>query len=104
MVTGVHVTGVTRFEASKRVTYEADGVTGTIDAEEILLAAGKTANTAGLQLETAGVALDSRQAIKVNGFLQTSAEHVYAAGDVTDAPARVEMTAGREAHWRQRML
>jgi mercuric reductase len=96
VVTGVHVTGVTGLDASKRVTYEADGVTGTIDAEEILLAAGKTANTAGLQLETAGVALDSRQAIKVNGFLQTSAAHVYAAGDVTDAPARVEMTAGHE--------
>jgi len=47
-------------------------------------------------LEKATVILDSRQAIKVNGFLQTSAAHIYAVGDVTDAPARVEMTAGHE--------
>jgi mercuric reductase len=36
------------------------------------------------------------ESIKVNGSLQTSAAHIYAAGDVTDAPARVEMTAGHE--------
>jgi mercuric reductase len=96
VITGVHVTGVTRSEISKRVTYEADGVTETVEAEEILLAAGKTASTARLQLEAAGVNLDSRESIRVSGFLQTSAAHIYAAGDVTDAPARVEMTAGHE--------
>ena len=96
VVTGAHVKSATRSDVLKRVTYEADGVTGSVDAAEILLAAGKAANTAGLQLETAAVVVDSRRAIKVNGFLQTSAAHIYAAGDVTDAPARVEITAGHE--------
>jgi mercuric reductase len=96
VVTGVDVESVTRSDASKRVTYEAGGVEQTVDAEEILLAAGKRANTTGLQLERVGVSLDSRHAIKVNGFLRTSANHIYAAGDVTDAPSRVEMTAGHE--------
>jgi len=96
VVTGVQVKRITQSDSLKRVTYEESGAASTVDAEEILLAAGKTANTASLQLGTARVAVDARQAIRVNGFLQTSAAHIYAAGDVTDAPARVEMTAGHE--------
>jgi mercuric reductase len=96
IVTGVHVRSVTHSAGGKRVAFEGDGRSESVDAEEILLAAGKTANTGSLQLDHAGVTLDSRHAICVNGFLQTSADHVYAAGDVTDLPAREEMTAGRE--------
>ena len=96
VVSGVQVNAVTISGGHKRVAYEVNGHAAAVEAEEIMLAAGKTANTAGLQLATAGVLVGSRQAIKVNGFLQTSAAHIYAAGDVTDAPARVEMTAGHE--------
>ena len=96
VITGVQVKSVTTAGGQKRVAYEVNGTSATADAEEILLAAGKTANIAGLQLGQAGVAIDSRQAITVNRFLQTSAAHIYAVGDVTNAPARVEMTAGHE--------
>jgi mercuric reductase len=96
IVTGVHVRNVAPSADAKRVAFEVDGRSESVDAEEILLAAGKTANTGALQLHHAGVALDSRQAIRVNGLLRTSADHVYAAGDVTNLPAREEMTSGHE--------
>jgi mercuric reductase len=68
----------------------------TIDADEILLAAGKTPNTGGLGLDAVPATVDARQAIVVNSALQTSATHVYAVGDVAALPSRVEMTAGHE--------
>ncbi|MBI2310100.1 mercury(II) reductase [Candidatus Collierbacteria bacterium] len=65
-------------------------------ADEILLAVGKTPNTQGLGLDTTGVAIDENQAIKVNQQFQTSRPHIFAVGDVTNAPLRLEITAGRE--------
>jgi mercuric reductase len=96
VITNAHPTAVARVGDRKQVTFEVDGRTATVEAEEILLAAGKTPNTAGLALQEAGVALDAKQAITVNAFLQTSAAHVYAVGDVVNLAARVEMTAGHE--------
>jgi mercuric reductase len=90
------VQAVTVARGQKSVACEAKGGKATVEAEEILLAVGKTANTAGLHLDHAGVTVDARQAITVNRFLQTSAPHIYAVGDVTNAPARVEMAAGHE--------
>lgn len=96
VVAGVHMKEVTISGSLKRVAYEAKGHGVAVEAEEILLATGKTANTIGLGLDNAGVIVDSGQAIAVNSFLQTSAAHIYAVGDVINAPARVEMTAGHE--------
>lgn len=76
---------------------EADLSTETlVKADEILLAAGKTPNTKGLGLDKAGVEIDEKQAIKVGSSFQTSQPHIYAVGDVTNAPLRLETTAGRE--------
>jgi glutathione reductase (NADPH) len=52
-------------------------------ADVVLVATGRTPNTAGLGLELAGVSLE-RGAVRVNRFRQsTTARHIYAAGDVT---------------------
>ncbi len=67
-----------------------------IYGDEILLATGKIPNTDALQLEKAKVDIDRRKAIIVNEYLQTSNENIYAAGDVTNLPLRLETTAGRE--------
>ncbi|MGB9678270.1 MAG: FAD-dependent oxidoreductase, partial [Candidatus Ratteibacteria bacterium] len=67
-----------------------------IYGDEILLATGKTPNTDALNLEKAKVDIDGRKAIIVNEYLQTSNENIYAAGDVTNLPLRLETTAGRE--------
>lgn len=67
-----------------------------IVGDEILLASGKTPNTQDIGLDVAGVQVDTKQAIIVNEFLQTSRHHVFAVGDVVNLPARYETTAGRE--------
>jgi pyruvate/2-oxoglutarate dehydrogenase complex dihydrolipoamide dehydrogenase (E3) component len=52
-----------------------------IACEQILLAAGRIANTDRLNLQTAGVEF-SQQGIKVNAKLQTTNPRIYACGDV----------------------
>ena len=86
-----------RKEGDKKVlTYTIKGREEQVSADEILLATGKTPNTQGLNLDKAGVEIDEKQAIKVNPQFQTSQRHIYAVGDVTNAPLRLEPTAGRE--------
>lgn len=94
--TGVKVTRVTTENDAKKVFYT--GATGgeAVEVDEILVAAGKTPNTAGLNLEAAGVQVDDKQAIVTKPNLQTSQSHIYAVGDVTNLPLRLETTAGRE--------
>jgi mercuric reductase len=96
IVTGATIERVRLTEGKKHITYTVGGETQTALADEILIAAGKTANTATLMLSNAGVDIDDRRAIRVTPFLQTSSANVYAAGDVTNLPKRLEMTAGRE--------
>ncbi|MBN1665907.1 MAG: mercury(II) reductase [Anaerolineales bacterium] len=55
----------------------------TLSAEQLLVATGRRANTAGIGLEEAGIDLGERGEILVNETLQTSLPDVYAAGDVT---------------------
>ena len=50
-------------------------------AEEILVATGREARTAGLGLPAAGVVTE-HGSIRINDFLQTSRPHIFAAGDV----------------------
>lgn len=52
----------------------------------LLVALGRTPVTAGLGLEAAGVETTERGFIKVDDHLRTSAEGVYAAGDVAGSP------------------
>lgn len=68
-----------------------------IDADQVLIATGRSANTAGLGLEAAGISLGHNGAIPVNAYSKTSCDSIYAVGDVTD---RVQLTpvAIREGH------
>ncbi|MGM7774485.1 dihydrolipoyl dehydrogenase family protein [Arthrobacter sp. KNU-44] len=53
----------------------------TVYAADILVAAGRRPMTEGLNLEAAGVELDDRGFIRVDEYLQTTADGVWAAGD-----------------------
>jgi pyruvate/2-oxoglutarate dehydrogenase complex dihydrolipoamide dehydrogenase (E3) component len=53
----------------------------TIEGTDILVAAGRTPNTAGIGLDAAGIELDGRGYIKVNERLETSAPDVWAIGE-----------------------
>jgi glutathione reductase (NADPH) len=54
-----------------------------------MFATGRAPNTRGIGLEQAGVALNERGAIAVDGYSQTAAPSIYAVGDVTD---RINLT------------
>ncbi len=55
--------------------------------DKLLFAAGRAGNTDGLGLEAAGVELDERRRIVVDDHYRTTAEHIFAAGDVIGPPA-----------------
>lgn len=57
-----------------------------ITADAVLVAVGRRPYTEGLNLEAAGVQLDSRGAIVVDEHLRTTAPRIYALGDVTGGP------------------
>jgi glutathione reductase (NADPH) len=73
----------------------SDDASHTVD--QVMFATGRRANTAGIGLVEAGVALDGRGAIVVDAASRTSVPSIYAIGDVTD---RLQLTpvAIREGH------
>ncbi len=80
--TGTKLVGAERKGRLKSVQFEHAGQTKTVAAQEILFALGRVANTASLELEKAGVKTDQGR-IVANEFMQTTAPHIYAAGDCT---------------------
>ncbi|WP_439572753.1 glutathione-disulfide reductase [Phreatobacter sp.] len=68
-----------------------------VEADQVLMAIGRRPNTAGLGLETAGVALGVNGEVIVDAASGTNAPTIFAVGDVTD---RVSLTpvAIREGH------
>jgi pyruvate/2-oxoglutarate dehydrogenase complex dihydrolipoamide dehydrogenase (E3) component len=57
-----------------------------IDGSDILVAVGRVPNTAGVGLKEAGVELDARGYVHVNGRLETSAPDVWAVGECAGSP------------------
>ena len=57
-----------------------------IDGSDILVAVGRIPNTDGIGLEEAGVELDGRGYIRVNGRLETTAPDVWALGECAGSP------------------
>jgi pyruvate/2-oxoglutarate dehydrogenase complex dihydrolipoamide dehydrogenase (E3) component len=66
----------------KTVSFQHEGKTVSVSAGEILFALGRIPNTMPLNLAGAGVASE-RGRIVANEFMQTSAPHIYTAGDCT---------------------
>ncbi|HXV61614.1 MAG TPA: mercuric reductase [Vicinamibacteria bacterium] len=59
----------------------------TVSASVLLVATGRVPDTAGLNLEAAGIEVDPGGFIPVNERLETQAEGIYALGDVKGGPA-----------------
>ena len=93
---------------SKVVEFEHRNEPRTAAAAEILAATGRTPNTAGLGLEAIGVRTEKGR-ILTNAEMQSSAPHIYAAGDCTGphqivhlAVEQGEVAAHNIAHPRRR--
>jgi pyruvate/2-oxoglutarate dehydrogenase complex dihydrolipoamide dehydrogenase (E3) component len=71
---------------SVTIRVKAGGSEKTIEASDILVAAGRTPNTDKIDLEKTGVELDARGFIRVNDRLETSAPNTWALGDCAGSP------------------
>jgi mercuric reductase len=94
--TSARVERVHQVEDRKLVTYMTSSGPVEVEADALLVAAGKTPNTGDLGLAAAGVEVDDHQAVVVDAHLETSQPGVFAIGDVTNQPVRENPTAGRE--------
>ncbi|HHO47598.1 MAG TPA: hypothetical protein ENN06_03960, partial [Desulfobacteraceae bacterium] len=82
---GTAVVDAAQANGLKTVTVEdREGRRADYTADTLLLAQGRTANTAGLGLERIGVTM-TPNGIAVDHRLRTSCKHIFAAGDVTGA-------------------
>jgi glutathione reductase (NADPH) len=69
------------------VSHFSNGI--DVTTEQVMFATGREPYVKGLGLETAGVELNERGAVKVDEFSKTTADNIWAVGDVTD---RINLT------------
>jgi len=93
VVTGATPQAIREENGEKIVTAQVQGESRDFRAEQVLMAVGRTPNTADMGLEAAGVRLDAQGFIEVDAHLQTSNPKIYAVGDVTTLPKFVYVAA-----------
>lgn len=69
--------------AGVRMWFSKEGRRESVEASLVVSAIGWKANTAGMDLVSAGVETDERGFIRVDDYLRTSSADIFAAGDVT---------------------
>lgn len=98
LVLNAQIQRVEQRGAEKIVYYDQDGKPQSVTVDEILVGAGRSPNTDGLNLNVVGVETDQKQGILINDYLQTSNPNIYAVGDccmkwkfthAADAAARI---------------
>ncbi|HEY0969057.1 MAG TPA: dihydrolipoyl dehydrogenase [Opitutaceae bacterium] len=103
--TGAKVTGF----AKGVLTAEREGKVLEFPADKVLVAVGRRPYTDGLGLDKAGVELDEKKRVKVDGHLRTNVPGIWAIGDVVAGPmlahkaeedgaAVAEWVAGKAGH------
>ncbi|HEX8389846.1 MAG TPA: NAD(P)/FAD-dependent oxidoreductase [Candidatus Saccharimonadales bacterium] len=85
VLTKTKLLGISLDGVSPRIEFLRGGETHSVRADQVLIASGTTPNT-DLGLENASVSYSSR-GIETDASLQTSARHIFAAGDVTGTQA-----------------
>ena len=106
---GAKVTGVKKGPGGAALTAERDGKPLEFPADRILVAVGRKANTTGLGAQEAGLKLDERGRVVIDGHFRTNLPGVHAIGDVVVGPmlahkaeeegvAVAEIIAGKPGH------
>ncbi|WP_394428223.1 mycothione reductase [Streptomyces sp. SGAir0957] len=91
---GREVTGVEGSPGDLTVLLD-DGT--RLPADTLLVAVGRRSNTDSLHVDAAGIACDDKGFIKVDTQLRTSADGVWALGDITDGGPPLKHVANRQA-------
>ena len=103
------VTGLKQSGDQHILTAEKGGETMEFEVDKVLVAVGRKPHTEGLGLDAVAVETDEKGRIPVNERYQTSAQGIYAIGDVIAGPmlahkaeeegiACVELIAGQAGH------
>ena len=79
---GADIEKITDEKTDAKITYQINGKRKTINADRILVATGRKPNTENLGLENTAIETTDRGAIKVDDFLRTTVDNVWAIGDV----------------------
>jgi dihydrolipoamide dehydrogenase len=83
---GTRVTSVEAAPEGLRVTFDGDSPPEPQLYDRVLVAVGRTPNGASVGAENAGVAVDERGFIAVDGQMRTNVPHIFAIGDVVGGP------------------
>jgi mycothione reductase len=75
---------VERYDGGLRAFLDQDGRESTVELDALLVATGRRANTAGMDLDLAGVRVDPTGMVLVDAHQRTTAEHIWALGDVSN--------------------
>jgi dihydrolipoamide dehydrogenase len=101
---GAKVTGAKATAKKVAVTVETGGKEETLSGDRMLVSVGRRPNTENLGLETAGVTTDPTTGhITVNDTFQTSAEGIYAIGDLVAGPALAHKASAEGAAVAERL-
>ncbi|SDD59950.1 Pyruvate/2-oxoglutarate dehydrogenase complex, dihydrolipoamide dehydrogenase (E3) component [Dyadobacter soli] len=87
IITGTKAAGFSQNGHIINVTLETEGIKSQRTCTHVLVAAGRKPQLGEFGLEVAGIEVDKKGYIKVNAQLETSAEGIYALGDVKGGPA-----------------
>jgi dihydrolipoamide dehydrogenase len=112
---GVRVDVVTAGDDGLTVSLAGEGAPAPQTFDRILVAVGRRPNGAGVGAEAAGIEVDERGFIAVDGQMRTNVGHVFAIGDVVGEPmlahkatheAKVaaEVIAGDDVRWDARSI
>lgn len=87
IITNAMAKSASQTDTDVTVSYEVDGEVKTVTADYVAVAVGRKPNTDDLGLNIAGVEVDDRGLIKVDGQGRTNVPHIYAIGDIVAGAA-----------------
>lgn len=87
IITDVKIDKISQDKKQLHLSIQSGKAKKNITASHVLIAAGRTPQTADLGLENCGVKLDDKGHVIVNEKLETNIKGIYALGDVKGGPA-----------------
>ena len=86
VLTSVELKSTEPHDGGVTLQIERNGKAQTIEASHVLVAIGRRPVTDDVGLAESGVEVDERGFVKVDGYMRTSADWVYAIGDIVQTP------------------